>query len=406
MSDVLVLGGGFAGVWSAMAAARLSRRHGKDLAISLVTPGDDLVVRPRLYEPGPNAMRVPLERILGPIGVGRIDATVTAIDPARRSVTVVGPGTSWTLPYRRLILATGSALIRPDLPGAAYLHEVDTLAGAVALDTHLRRLPARPAGSGRFTAVVVGAGFTGIEVATELVGRLQALAGPAHGEVRVILVQGGDRIGPSLGPGPRPVITAALQKLGVEVRLNTSLAAADATRLRHTDGTTLAAHTAVWTVGMTASPLTRQLPAPRDRLGRLLVDRHLRIPPTPEVFAAGDTACAEVEAGHVTLQSCQYAIPLGRYAGHNAAADLLGLPAAAFSPEPYTTCLDLGSAGAVFTRGFERTVHMTGNKAKELKRTINQRRIYPPVDDPAAILAAGDPARTWAEMAPAVRKPT
>ncbi len=150
---------------------------------------------------------------------------------------------------------------------------------------------------------------------------------------------------------------------------------------------------------MTASQLTRQVPGRHDRLGRLLVDRHLRVPETPEIFAAGDTACADVGAGQVTLQSCQYAIPLGRYAGHNAAADLLGLPTAAFSPEPYVTCLDLGAAGAVFTTGWERTVRLTGKTAKDRKRTINQRRIYPPLDDAAAILAAADPDLTWAEMA-------
>ena len=97
------------------------------------------------------------------------------------------------------------------------------------------------------------------------------------------------------------------------------------------------------------------------------------------------------------MQSCQYAIPLGRVAGHNAAADLLGAHTVAFEPEPYVTCLDLGPAGAVFTTGRDRTVRLTGTAAKDLKRSINEQRIYPPTDDPAAILYAGDPARTWAD---------
>lgn len=335
---------------------------------------------------------------LQPIGVGRIAALATAIDATRRSVTVVSGGRAWTLEYRRLILATGSTLKRPALPGAQHLHDVDTLPGAVALDTHLRMLPARPAGPGRFTAVVVGAGFTGIEVAAELVSRLRALAGPAAEEVRVVLVERADTVGPELGPGPRPVITGALRELGIEVRLNASLASAHAAHLRLTNGTSISTHTAVWTAGMTASQLTREIPGRHDRLGRLLVDQDLRVPQAPEVFAAGDTACADVGAGQLTVQSCQYAIPLGRYAGHNAAADLLGLPAAAFSPEPYTTCLDLGAAGAVFTTGQERTVRLTGKPAKDLKRTINRRRIYPPLDDASAILASADLNRTWAEM--------
>jgi NADH dehydrogenase len=399
MSDILIVGGGFAGVWSAMAAARLCRQRGRKLTISLVAPGDDLVIRPRLYEADPGAMRVPRKRVLDPIGVARVDAVATAIHPTRRSVTVVGHGRTRELAYRRLVLATGSVLKRPDLPGAEYLHDVDTLTGAIALDTHLRALPATPPGSGRFTAVVVGAGFTGLEVATELVSRLRALAGPAGGEVRVVLVERADTVGPELGPGPRPVLTAALRELDLEVRLGVSLAAVDAAHLRLTDGTTIAAHTVVWTAGMTASPLTRQLPGRHDRLGRLVVDRHLRVPETPAVFATGDTACADAGAGQVTIQSCQYAIPLGRYAGHNAAADLLGHPAAEFRPEPYETCLDLGAAGAVFTSGWERAVRLTGEPAKERKRRINQRAIYPPLDDAAAILAEGDLARAWADVA-------
>jgi NADH dehydrogenase len=215
----------------------------------------------------------------------------------------------------------------------------------------------------------------------------------------VILVERADRVGPELGPGPWRVITAALRELGIEVRLNASLAAVNATHLRLSDGTEIPAHTVVWTAGMTASQLAREIPGRHDRLGRLLVDRQLRVPETPEVFAAGDTACADVGAGQVTLQSCQYAIPLGRYAGHNAAAELLGLPAEAFRSEPYVTCLDLGGAGAVLTTGWERTVRLTGKPAKDLKRTINRRRIYPPLDDAASILAAADLDRTWAEMA-------
>ncbi|HEX7745591.1 MAG TPA: FAD-dependent oxidoreductase [Micromonosporaceae bacterium] len=396
MSDVLIIGGGFAGVWSAMAAARLRHRSAADLTITLVNPGDDLVIRPRLYEAEPEAMRVPLERILRPVHVERVAGVATAIDTVDRSVTVTErDGQIRRRPYRRLILASGSILRRPDLPGSEHLHDVDTLAGAVALDSHLGALPSQSAGSGRFTAVVVGAGFTGLEVATELAGRLRTLAGPAARDVRVVLVEQAATIGPQLGPEILPVIDAALAELCIEVRLNVALASLDAGRVRLTDGAEIPAHTTIWTTGMSASPLTRQVPGRRDRLGRLLVDQHLRVPGSPEIFVAGDTAAAVVDGGHVTLQSCQYAIPLGRYAGHNAVADLVGQEALEFDPPAYTTCLDLGAAGAVFTAGFERSVKLTGSPAKHLKRTITERRIYPPIDDAAAILDAGLPSLGW-----------
>ncbi|GAA3967290.1 NAD(P)/FAD-dependent oxidoreductase [Actinomadura viridis] len=395
-SDILIIGGGFGGVWSALAAARVRERHGADLTITLVTPGDDLVIRPRLYEADPAAVRVPLERILQPTGVVRVAGIATAVDTGQRSVSVThADGRIERSGYGRLILASGSALRRPDLPGAEHLFDVDTLAGAVALDTHLHALPARPEGSGRFTAVVVGAGFTGLEVATEMVGRLRALAGPAADEVRVVLVERAETLGPELGQGPHDVIKEAVEELGIEVMLNATVASLDAGRVRLSGGTEIPAHTAVWTVGMTASPLTRQVPGRRDPLGRLRVDAHLRVPESPQVFAAGDTAAAMADGAHPTVQSCQYAIPLGRYAGHNAAADLLGRPLMEFAPAPYVTCLDLGAAGAVLTTGWERSVKLTGGKAKELKRTIVEKRIYPPLDDLTALLNAGDPEGVW-----------
>ncbi|RFS84451.1 dehydrogenase [Actinomadura spongiicola] len=396
MSDVLIIGGGFAGVWGAMAAARVRVQNDADLRITLVTPGDDLVIRPRLYEADPSTLRVALERVLQPIGVGRLPGIATAVDTEQGVVSVTrGDGRIEQLGYRRLILASGSALRSPEVPGREHLFDVDTLSHAVALDTHVRALPARPVRPGRLTAVIIGAGFTGLEVATEMVTRLRTVAGSDAHEVRVVLVERADMLGPELGPGPHAVIKKAVEELGIEVHLNAGVAALDAGHVVLTDGTEIPAHTAVWTAGMSASQLTRQIASRRDRLGRLHVDPYLRVPESPEVFAAGDTAAALADAAHMTVQSCQHAIPLGRYAGHNAAADLLGRPLMEFSPADYVTCLDLGEAGAVLTTGWERSVKLTGGKAKDLKRTIVEDRIYPPLDDPAALLNAGDPEAPW-----------
>jgi len=392
MPDIVVLGGGFAGLWSAVAAARLNRLAGGGLDIALVTPQEDLVLRPRLYEADPGGMRAPLDRVLRPVGVTRIRGEARALDHGARTVTITGPdGAERSLGYRRLVLATGSTLRRPDIPGARYLHDVDTLPAAVALDEHLRALPDAPPGPERFTAVVVGAGFTGLEVATELVGRLGAVAGAER--PRVVLVDRSPVVGAALGPGPRPVIEDALARLGVETLLGRSLGRVGPDRAVLDDGTVVPARTVVWTAGVVASPLTAQLPGDRDATGRLLVDEELRVPGAPEVFAAGDTAAAPVEPGRRTLPSCQHAMPLGRFAGHNAAADLLGRPAVPFATKPYTTCLDLGAAGAVLTTGWERTVRLTGEPARARKRTIVEQWIYPPLDDATAIMEAADISR-------------
>ncbi|WP_459549877.1 NAD(P)/FAD-dependent oxidoreductase [Nocardia sp. X0981] len=391
MPGIVVVGGGFAGVWSAAGAVRAARAAGRDLPVTLIAPGDDLVIRPRLYQAEPDRMRVCLDSILGPVGVRRIAGTATTIDTTHRTVTVVErDGVVREIDWERLVLATGSRLVRPELPGAELLHDVDTLPAAAALDAHLRRLAELPPGAGRYTAVVVGAGFTGLEIATELVDRLRA-AGPAPDEqVRVVLVERAETIGPELGPGPRPQITAALAALGVEQRLGTSLVAVEPGRVTLTDGTSPAAHTVVWTAGVRASALTADIPAARDHLGRLEVDADLQVTGVPGVYAAGDTAAAAAGPDRTVLQCCQHALQLGKFAGHNAAAGLLGHPAAPFTAAPYVTCLDLGSTGAVFTNGWDRRVVATGAIAKARKRTVNEVWIYPPTDDPEELLRQAD----------------
>ncbi|MFI5694811.1 NAD(P)/FAD-dependent oxidoreductase [Kribbella sp. NPDC051586] len=387
----MVIGGGFAGVWSAAAAARLRERTGRtDMTVMLITPGDQLVIRPRLYEPEPTRMQVPLDRILGPIGVQQLRAQVTQIDTRTDEVTTRdGAGRTHAVHYKRLVLATGSHLRHPDLPGAEHLHNVDTMESAIALENHLDALPAGP---DMYKAVVVGAGFTGLEVATELVDRLRSRASwtGRETEVRVVLVERADQVGPDIGDYPRAAIEAALKETGVEVQLGVGVTAVSSTGVQLTNGGFVAAPTVIWAGGLTASGLTRQIAGRRDDLDRILVDDALRVPDAPHVFAAGDTASAALDDGRTVLQSCQYASQLGKHAGHNAMADLVGVAPVAFSAIPYVTCLDLGAAGAIFTTGFERSVQLTGTAGKDRKRLINQEWIYPPLDDAKRILAAAD----------------
>lgn len=371
MAHVVIIGGGFAGVWSAAGAALARERAGgaADLRITLIAPNEHLVLRPRLYEPEPDLAKVELRRILGPIGVRHLRASVSTIDTGRR--TVVADGVE--IGYDRLVLAAGSRLVRPrDLPGAERLFDIDTLDGARRLTGFLRDRE-------DFTAVVVGAGFTGLEAATAL-----AVRG------RVLLVDRSPVVAHQLGPGPRPEIEAALDELGVERRLGTTVTEVGEGYAVLSDGTKVEADAVVWSVGMRASELTRQISGELDHLGRIPVDRWLRA--LPEVFAAGDTAAAAFDAEHTVMQACQHATPLGKVAGYNAAADLLGVPPRDFIPGPYVTCLDLGDAGGIFTRGWDRRVMASGADGKDIKVRINQ-AIHPPVDDAAKILAAADRVR-------------
>ena len=397
MRQLTIVGGGFAGLWAAMGAAHQVDEAGDGadgIEIALVSRDPWLTVRPRLHEAHPgDHMRVPLRAVLDPIGATLVTAAARAIDTAARTVDVVdADGGRASLRYDRLVLAAGSQLHRPPVPGLAeHALSVDTLDEAMALERHLQSLPSRPAGPGRYTAVVVGAGFTGVEVAAEMGGRLAHVAGD-RSMVRVILVERERAIGPDLGAQPRPIIEEALDALGVERRLGAGVASIDAAGIALADGARIAAQTVVWTAGLRASPLAALVPGTLDTLGRLRVDVTLQVPEVPGVFAAADVAAAPADAEHTTLISCQHAITLGVFAGHNAVRDLAGLALLPYAPLPYQTCLDLGDWGALLTRGWDRTPALTKAEAKAMKQTINTKWIYPPTTGKRAdVVAAAVP---------------
>lgn len=395
---ILVVGAGFAGMWSALSAARAldMAGHANDgVEILLVAPEPTLHVRPRLYEVPQEAMKAPLQSVFDTVGVRFLAARAEQIRTDAQEVDVVdAAGARQTLAYDRLVLAAGSQLFRPPVPGLhAHALSVDQYEDAVALDAHLRKLARQPSSLARNTIVVVGGGFTGIETAAEMPARLREIMG-GDIEPRVIVVERADAIGPDLGPGPRPVIEKALKSQGVSWRLGVEVESIDAEGITTSGGERIEAATVIWTAGMRATALTQQIPAERDAAGRILVDRNLQVPGVPNVFVTGDAARAATDdEGNVAMMSCQHAMALGRSAGHNVAADLLGLPKIAYSQPKYVTCLDLGPWGAVYTEGWSREVKMEGAEAKALKHQINTEWIYPPTGDRAEILRSADPGR-------------
>lgn len=395
---LVIIGAGFAGMYAALSAARLRNLQGvspEELEIELVAPQPTLVVRPRLYEPKPETLTAPLLPVLEEIDVRYVQGTAETVDTRSNSVGIVtGGGERRTLTYDRLVLATGSRLFRPDIPGVAeHVFSVDQLDDAVALDRHLHALARRPASAARDTVVVAGGGFTGIEAATEMPARLRTILGDKAG-IRVVIVDRNDAIAPDMGAGPRPVIENALRKVGVETRLGAGVASVDAGGVTLAGGERIESATVIWAAGMRAAPLTQQIPAERDNSGRLLVDRALRVPGVGGVFATGDAAKAACDdVGNYALMSCQHATRMGAFAGHNAAAELLGVPTIAYHQEAYVTCLDLGDAGALFTRGWDRQVEFVGAEAKKMKQEINTVWIYPPRAQRDVALASAEPER-------------
>jgi NADH dehydrogenase len=389
MSEVLVLGSGFAGLWAALGAARRIEEVGaRDVRVTVLSSRPYHDIRVRNYEADLTPCRIPLADVLDPAGVRHLTADVTAIDPASHTVTTsVG-----THAYDRLVVALGSQVNKPGIPGLnEFGFDVDTYDGAMKLQRHLAALAAGPHTPAASTIVVVGAGLTGIETACEMPVRLATLFPGTTPQV--ILVDHNPHVGSDMGASARPVIEAALASAGVQTRLGVRVTAVDENGATLSTGEVLDAATVVWCAGMRANPLTADLGVACDRLGRVPVDDYLRVVDVPDVFAAGDVAAARMDDAHLSVMSCQHGRPMGRYAGCNVIGDLLGKPMLALRIPWYVTVLDLGPAGAVYTEGWDRQVVDTGASAKATKRTINGQRIYPPLTgDRDAILAAAAPA--------------
>lgn len=154
---ILVLGSGFAGLWSALGAARKLAELGIGLdrvQVSLVNRDAHHAIRVRNYEPDLRDLRVPLDEVLEPVGVERIEAEVSGIDPAAHTVAVTGAAGPEQLAYDRLVFALGSQVVKPPLQGLAeHGFDVDTYGAALRLD----RQPIVPPRSGRADEILAAA---------------------------------------------------------------------------------------------------------------------------------------------------------------------------------------------------------------------------------------------------------
>ncbi len=352
-------------------------------------------IRVRNYEADLDSVRVPLDTVLGPIRVSRVEGEVAEIDVAARELSVTTATGPQMLRYDRLVFALGSQVARPKVAGLAeFAFDVDTFNAAERLNAHIRSLPGRQDSPGRLTVIVVGAGLTGIETAAEMPGKLRTalqLAGQSD-PIRVLLADHQPHVGSDMGASARPIIEEALKSLGVELRLGIDVVEVNSHGVTLATGEMIPAETVVWCAGMRANPLTRFFSTVHDRFGRIEVDEFMRAKGITNVFAAGDVASAMMEGQRASVMSCQHARPMGRFAGHNVVADLFGLPMLPLRIDWYVTVLDLGPWGAVYTEGWDRRVVATGEVAKQTKQTINRQRIYPPLSgNRSEILAAAEP---------------
>ncbi|KAH7237162.1 hypothetical protein B0J15DRAFT_471043 [Fusarium solani] len=335
-------------------------------------------------------MNHPLGPLFKSASIGFFQGTAEAIDTESQTDRVRSvSGDESDIEFDWLILAAGSAVVRPNsVTGLEqYAFDIDSLASAGKLEFHLNSLKSLPQSKARDIVVVWGGGLPGIELAAEFPRLLHNMD-----NVRIVLVESAQDLGPELGAGPRPTITKILKHLRIKVKLWSAVTAIKNSGVALASNKRIETRPVVWTADMRATPLTQQIRGTKDHLSRLHIDQYLRILACKHVFATGDAAHAIADTkGHAALMFCQHANILGRFSGHNAAAAFLGEPMIAYSQPEYNCCINLGFWGAMTANGWDREVKIIGHVAKQPKKYVNQKLIYPPQDAKEAIKAA-DPA--------------
>lgn len=391
--QVLILGAGFAGMWAALSAARLTDLHDRDdIEITVLAPQPELRIRPRFYEAGVENFAAPLLPLFAATGVKFIAGSASEIDTTSKQVWYhTAQDQLAAIHYDRLVMATGSH-INPIFPGAKeHAFDVDQLESAARLELHLTQLAEQADSEARNTVVVCGGGFTGIELATELPARLRAILGDAA-PIRVIIADRSPVVGGRYSQELCDVIKQASDELGVEWMLNAEIAAINEQGVTFKNGDSIASNTVIMTMGVQASTLTAQIPATRDAQGRLHVDQNLKVIGQDDIYATGDVAYASTDdKGNTALMTCQHAIMLGRFVGNNVAADMIGISPQPYQQVNYVTCLDLGAWGAVYSEGWDQVVKSTRTEAKKIKVAITSELIYPPKAEKEIAFAAADP---------------
>lgn len=381
-AKIVIAGSGFAGFWAAISAMRVISQANKENSIKviLISARPNLTIRPRLYEAKLDNMSPDISKQLAAVGVEYIAGKIQNIDTDAKLLTInLANDNQTSLVYERFILATGSQLNVPPVPGFdKYGFDVDSLEAAHRLETHLQALKNKPETLARNTVVVVGGGLTGIESAAEMPTRLKKILGGST-KSRVFIIDSEPTVGAGMGADISPVIQQALIECGVELRAGLRVEALSHDGVTLSNGEYIESNTVVLATGVKASSLTEQIRGERDASNRIISDNYLHAQAVSNVFVAGDTVKAPTDnQGNHNLMTCQHALSLGRVAGHNAAAELLGLPLHPYSQPKYVTCLDLGAWGALYTEGWQREIHYIKKEGKKIKQEINTKWIYPP----------------------------
>lgn len=355
---VVILGGGFAGLY----AARTLRN--KPVRVTLIDRQNYHLFQPLLYQVAtgtlnPSDIAHPLRNTLRKYGNVRVLlGEATDILPEERKVVLANGDIS----YDYLMVATGATHSyfghdqwADDAPGLKTVEDALEIRHRVYLAYEAAELEQDPELRCEWlTFVVIGAGPTGVELAGALseVGR-HSLARDFRSidprQVRVLLLEGKDRVLPLYPPDLSAKAHRQLQELGVEVRTGSMATDIDERGVTLGDEQ-IKARTVLWAAGVEASPLARALNVPLDKAGRVIVEYDLSIPGRPEIFVVGDLARATDPEGDVPGVA-PAAIQMGRHAARNILRRVEGRPTERFDYWDKGNLATIGRAAGVADLG-------------------------------------------------------
>jgi NADH dehydrogenase len=365
MKRILVLGGGFAGVF---AAKELQRRLAGIADIELINELNYFTFQPLLPEVAAGSISVrdavaPLRRLLP--GVRVRQAQIYDIDLERKVVVIFqGLQRRYTeVGYDQLVLALGQSVDLSRIPGlAAHALSMKTLSDALTLRNSVidklehADITALPEVKKELlTFTVIGGGFSGVETAGEMMELIERsltfYPNIERREVRVLLIEFADRLLGELPPSLGEYTRSFFEKRGIEVRLRTGIREATGTAIVTTDGEVIGTRTLVATIGNAPSPLVARLDLPNER-GRVRTDRTLRVEGRPDIWALGDAAQiplvdAPSQRNHFAPPTAQFAVREARALARNIAAALDGRPGEPFVYESKGALASLGAQRGV-----------------------------------------------------------
>jgi NADH dehydrogenase len=376
---ILILGGGFGGVYTARRLERLFKGRA-DVEIVLVSRDNFLLMTPLLFEVFSGTLDVrhcsfPIRAFLQTTRF--VEAAVKSIDLEGRVVHLDAAGEKSELPYNQLVLALGAMTNRVMIPGSENAFTFKTLADALLLRNHvierLERADAEIDPERKrqlLTFAIIGGGLVGVELFGEFTafvdGIMPLYKHVKRDEVRFILLQGGDRIMPEINPKLAEYGARVLDKRpGAVIRTNTIVRAIEPGKI-HLPEETIEADTIILAAGIVPNPVVSGLPVEKDKRGHIAVDSTMRCPSHAEVWALGDCASIPAPDGKPYPNLAQHALREAKVLAQNIFGAVNGHHPQSFV---YDTLGMMGSLGHSKAFGQLLKVRVRGIPAWFVRRT-------------------------------------